>query len=317
MTGNTLTTSAAAAPAHTPGDRPSVTQSRAARELGLKRSEFELAVLLGRIRTVPDEAGGRRRVTVEEIERVRATEGFPDSLRQQIRVVGTTEGAELMGISSARFTKLARLGLVVPVKFYLNRYRAVVWLYLAEDLRQFAEDSANAPLLSGRVATTLREQLTEGVDLRARNWRGRHTGFLLRGTEDAWERAAVVASLLDPVQVAELVPDPYERSYLNRLRPRAPGHGAPDSPAAQLTESIMTADDPDEIQWVRANLSLALAEARQDRPAPRPASGGGIPVPRSPEQGASPACDELGGLPDARQSRGLLRWMRRKRAAGT
>lgn len=24
-------------------------------------------------------------------------------------------------------------------KFYLNRYRAVVWLYLAEELRQFAE----------------------------------------------------------------------------------------------------------------------------------------------------------------------------------
>lgn len=25
-------------------------------------------------------------------------------------------------------------------KFYLNRYRAVVWLYLAEELRQFAEE---------------------------------------------------------------------------------------------------------------------------------------------------------------------------------
>lgn len=25
-------------------------------------------------------------------------------------------------------------------KFYLNRYRAVVWLYLAEELRQFGAD---------------------------------------------------------------------------------------------------------------------------------------------------------------------------------
>ena len=33
------------------------------------------------------------------------------------------------------------------VRFYLNRYRAVVWLYLAEELRQFAADSANASLL--------------------------------------------------------------------------------------------------------------------------------------------------------------------------
>ncbi|WP_220277201.1 DUF6397 family protein [Streptomyces himalayensis] len=313
MTGNTLTTaSGAQGPAHS--DRPSVAQSRAARELGLKRSGFDLAVLLGRIRTVPDEAGGRRRVTVEELERVRTAEGFPDSLRQQIRVVGTTEGAELMGISSARFTKLARLGLLVPVRFYLNRYRAVVWLYLAQELQQFAGEEANAPLLGGRVSTALREQLAEGVDVRARNWRGRYTGLLLRRTEDTWERAAVVASLLDPVQVAEIVPDPYERSYLNRLRPQAPGHGAPDSPAAQLTERIMTADDPDEILWVRANLSLALAEAREDRPAPRPASGGGIPVPRAPEQRASPACEALADLPDAKQSRGLLRWMRRRRA---
>ncbi|MGW1029820.1 DUF6397 family protein [Streptomyces sp. NPDC002577] len=316
MKGNTLTTTAAASD-RAYSDRPSVTQSRASRELGLKRSEFELAVLLGRIRTVPDGAGGRRRVTADEIERVRAAEGFPDALRQQIRVVGTTEGAELIGISSARFTKLARLGLVAPVKFYLNRYRAVVWLYLAHDVQQFADNTANTPLLSGRVATALRDQLAAGVDLRARNWRGRHIGFLLRGTEDTWERAAIVTSLLDPVQVAELVPDPYERSYLNRLRPRAPGHGAPDSPAAQLTERITTADDPDEILWVRANLSLALAEARQDRPAPRPASGTAIPVPRRPEQGASQGSEVLGGPPDAQQSRRLLRWMRRKRGTGT
>ncbi|MFE0924965.1 DUF6397 family protein [Streptomyces mutabilis] len=48
---------------------------RAARELGLKRGEFDLAVHIGRIRTVPDDSdapGGGRRVTRDETERIRA-----------------------------------------------------------------------------------------------------------------------------------------------------------------------------------------------------------------------------------------------------
>ena len=40
----------------------SVAPSRAARELGLGRDEFDIAVQLGRIRTVPDDGGGGRRV---------------------------------------------------------------------------------------------------------------------------------------------------------------------------------------------------------------------------------------------------------------
>ena len=40
---------------------------RAARELGLKRGEFDLAVHLGHIRTLPDEGGGGRRVARSEI----------------------------------------------------------------------------------------------------------------------------------------------------------------------------------------------------------------------------------------------------------
>ncbi|GLP64224.1 hypothetical protein TUSST3_08440 [Streptomyces sp. TUS-ST3] len=110
------------------------TPSRAARELGLKRSEFDLAVHLGRIRTVPDEGGGGRHVPRSELDRLRATAGFPDALRQRLRLVGTTEGAEVMEIPVGRFTRLARLGLFSPVRFYLNRYRAVVWLYLADEL---------------------------------------------------------------------------------------------------------------------------------------------------------------------------------------
>ncbi|MFG2480001.1 DUF6397 family protein [Streptomyces fagopyri] len=276
MSGNTIT--------------QSVTWSlaRAARELDLRRGEFDLAVHLGYVRTASDEGGGGRRVTHAEIDRVRSQEGYPDTLRERVKAVGTTEGAALMGISTARFTRLARLGLVVPVKVYLNRYRAVVWLYLAEDLLRFPADKQNAPLLRGRTPEGLRDQLEAGLDLRPRNWRGRYMGFLLRQAEGPWARAAVVASLLDPVQVEEVIRDPYERACLNRFRPDRPSHGAPDSPAARIVSRIMTADDPDEISWLRADLGQAVAEARETQPAPRPTSRpepGVVPQPA----GSSPA----------------------------
>ncbi|MFF3448067.1 DUF6397 family protein [Streptomyces sp. NPDC002667] len=259
MSGTTITQSA------------TVSLSRAARELELRRGEFDLALHLGCVRSVPDEGGGGRRVARAEIDRVRAEAGFPDALRERVKAVGTTEGAALLGVTNTRFTRLARLGLVVPVKLYLNRYRAVVWLYLAEELRQFAADQQNAPLMSGRTPEDLRDQLDDGLDLRPRNWRGRHMGFLLRQTDDPWARAAVVASLLDPVQVAEIVTDPYERAHLNRLRPAPVSQAAPDSPGAHIIERITTADDPDEISWLRADLRQSVLEAREDRPAPRPA----------------------------------------------
>ncbi|MFD7136091.1 DUF6397 family protein [Streptomyces sp. NPDC059894] len=243
---------------------------RAARELGLKRSEFELAVDLGRIRTVPDEGGGGRRVPRTELDRLRAEPGFPGALRRSVEAVGTAEGAAVMEVAPTRFTRLARLGLVVPVRFYLNRYRAVVWLYLAEELRHFATDEDNAPLLTGRTPRALRQQLAEGLDLRPRNWRGRRLGFLLRQADGPWQRAAAVASLLDPTHIAEIVKDPYDRSHLNRFRPGPPAHGAPGSPAARLIEKIVTADAPDEIDWLRSDLLQALDEARAHQPAPRP-----------------------------------------------
>ncbi|UFR06000.1 DUF6397 family protein [Streptomyces sp. Go40/10] len=252
--------------------RPSTcTPSRAARELGLRRSEFDLAVHLGRIRTVPDEGGGGgRRVERAEIDRLRAQDGFAESLRERVQVVGTAQGAALMGIPAGRFSRLARLGLLVPVMFHLNRYRAVVWLYLAEELRQFAAAAENAHLLKGRTPETLRSQLEAGVDLRARNWRGRHLGFLLRQAEDPWARAGAVAALLAPVEVADIVDDPYERAYLNRFRPAPPGHGVPGSPAAHLAAQIMTAQDADEIGWLRSDLARLVKEAREVSPAPRP-----------------------------------------------
>ncbi|WRZ94470.1 DUF6397 family protein [Streptomyces sp. NBC_01007] len=327
MSGNTITQSATSS------------LSRAARELELRRGEFDLALHLGCVRSVPDEGGGGRRVTRAEIDRVRAEAGFPEALRERVKAVGTTEGAALMGVTSTRFTRLARLGLVVPVKFYLNRYRVVVWLYLSEELRQFATDKQNARLLSGRTPEGLRDQLDEGLDLRPRNWRGRHMGFLLRQTEDLWARAAVVASLLDPVQVAEIVKDPYERDHLNRLRPAPVSQAAPDSPGARIAERITTADAPDEISWLRADLGQSVCEAREDRPAPRPtprasivaapepaptASAGrpaGAPMPAAPPSPTSApraarerhaAVDDPLTTTGSVRSRRLLGWLRRR-----
>lgn len=285
MSGHTITQSATSS------------LSRAARELELKRGEFDLALHLGCVRTLPDEGGGGRRVARTEIDRVRSEDGFPEALRERVKSVGTTEAAALMGVTTARFTRFARLGLVVPVKFYLNRYRAVVWLYLAEELRQFAADEQNVPLLSGRTPEGFRDQLAAGLDLRPRNWRGRHMGFLLRQTADPWARAAVTASMLDPVQVAEIVKDPYERAYLNRLRPERPSHGMPDSPAAHLVARIMTAEDPDEISWLRADLGHALAEARELRSAPRPTPKASSSVVVTPSVAAPPEASRPG--PDA------------------
>ncbi|MFE5393605.1 DUF6397 family protein [Streptomyces sp. NPDC056568] len=286
MSGNTLTHETAASADRFGTTRgTSLAPGRAARELGLKRSEFALAVHLGRIRTLPDEGGrGGGRVARDEIERIRAQQGFPEGLRESVRCVGTAEGAAVLEVTRARFTRLARLGLLVPVSFYVNRYRAVVWLYLVDDLRHFASDEGNAALLKGRTPEGLRDQLTEGLDLRPRNWRGRHLGFLLRRADDPWARAAAVASLLDPVEVSEVVRDPYERSHLLRFRPAQPFHGTPGSPAAQLAEEIMTAADPDEIDWLRADLTGAVDVARRQRPAPRPLR----PVPTGAEHGPAP-----------------------------
>lgn len=328
MGGNTIAT---------PGTRvptASLAQSRAARELGLKRGEFELAVRLGRVRTVPAHDGGRRRVAREEIERVRDTAGFPDSLRERVRAVGTTEGAGLMDITTARFTRLARAGMLTPVRFYLNRYRAVVWLYLAEELREFATAEVNAPLMTGRAPDRMRARLDAGIDLRPRNWRSRHAGHLLGQSTDAWERAAAVASLLDPGTILELVKCPYERGYLSKLRPESAGHGAPDSPSARIAERIMTADDPHEISWLRASLLLSLAEARRLRPAPRPNAGtsvaadqerlapttysNGVAPPEPDVEAAGVATGAGEQCPVAteppRPSRGLLGWLRRRGA---
>ncbi|MGM9381315.1 DUF6397 family protein [Streptomyces antibioticus] len=312
MSGNTVT------PPHASPHTDSRTPTRAARELGLKRREFDLAVHLGQIRTVPDEGGGGRRVLAAEIDRLRARPGFPEALRDSVRAVGTGEAAAILGVPATRFTRLARQGVMVPVTFYLNRYRAVVWLYLAEELRQFAADESSAALLTARTPEPMRARLAAGLDLRPRNWRGRHLGFLLRQADDPWQRAGALARFLDPVQIAEIVRDPYERSHLNRFRPAPVGHSAPGTPAAHLVEKLTTADDPDEIGWLRSDLARTLEEARAHHPAPRPAM-----MPRPAETVQPPARDARPDHPGRtdpqdrapeRKSRGLLARLLRRSA---
>ncbi|WP_051764514.1 DUF6397 family protein [Streptomyces sp. NRRL F-5135] len=242
--------------------------ARAAQELCLRRGEFELAAELGHVRTIAGPVAGRRQVSRREIDRLRAAEGFPDALRERVRTVGTAEGAELMLISPGRFGRLARAGFITPVRFYLNRYRAIVWLYLADELRQFAERERT--LLSGRFPKGLDGGTAAGRDLRARNWRGRRIGRLLHECAGPWERAAVVAGVLDPAQLAELVPDPYERAYVRRLMPELSQVHPQSETARGKVRRLLVADDPDEIQWHRAGLTLLLETARCAHPAPRP-----------------------------------------------
>ncbi|WP_107474765.1 DUF6397 family protein [Streptomyces sp. EN27] len=273
-------------PAPSADPAATVAAGRASQELGIRRAEFELAVHLGLIAVVGVPGGGRPRVHEDEVARLREQPGFPDALVERVRTVGTAQGAALLGIAPARFTRLARAGCVSPVTFYLNRYRAVVWLYLADELASFA--AREPELLAGRTPPGMRTMLESGVDRRARNWRSQRIDRLLDRTTDPWARTAVQASALDPVQLAEVVDDPYERAYLVRVRPE-PVFGRPGSMAArEAMAELMLADDPDEILWRRVNLTLELDAAREGRPAPRPGDDGGARTTPSARSGARP-----------------------------
>lgn len=199
--------------------REALGMQRAREELCLEVEEFEVALQTGEVRTAPA-VGGRRRVVREDVDRLRAEEGFPDRLRARLELVGSIEGAALIGISRERFTRLAKGGFLRPVRWYVNRYRAVVWLYLAEDVRRFAR--AHPTLLEGRLPAELRDALDEGEDHRARGWRARRVEELVRDAEGAWGEAAAWSALLGPERAADAVPDTRERAYLRRLCPALP-----------------------------------------------------------------------------------------------
>ncbi|MFG3138863.1 DUF6397 family protein [Streptomyces sp. NPDC048211] len=255
-----------------PGGARMVSASRAAAELGLRRGEFGLAVHLGIVRVDARQADGRPRVPQAEIDRLTSQDGFPETLRARVRTVGTAEGARLLGISPVRFTRLARAGCVTPVAFYLNRYRSVVWLYLTHELGALAARSPE--LLVGNSPPWMRSRLDAGTDCRARNWRSRRIERLLALNEDdPWARAAVIAETLDPVQLAEVVDDPYERAHFGRIRTTAVFGQRGSAAGRETLARLMLADEPDEILWRRVTLGMELDSARELRPAPRPGEG--------------------------------------------
>jgi hypothetical protein len=199
-------------------------------------------------------------VAREELDRVRGTDGFPDGLRERLRVVGTGEASELLDISPSRFVRLARGGCFSPVKLYVNRYRNIVWLYLAKELRKFGEEAP--ALLTGRLPEGLRAELNSGTDHRAGRWRNRRMQQLLAQAGTLWECAAVRASVLDDDTLAQTVPDPDERARLTLLRPRlVEGRGETEARRDAL-EEVCLADDEDEIRWFRLLLHADLETAR-------------------------------------------------------
>ncbi|CAG6392466.1 conserved hypothetical protein [Actinacidiphila cocklensis] len=269
-----------------PGGPRTLTLNRAREELGLEFPDFELAVQLGEIVTV---GGGtdRPRVTEEEIARLRDTGGGTQALLARIRLVNTTEGAEFLGISRDRLLRLTRAGCVRPVRWYVNRYRALVWLYLACELRDFAADSP--ALLAGRLPAAVRES-ADGEDCRPRGWRSRRVAQLARDAWDPWEEAAVWAALLGPEMTESAVPDPYERSRLRGIHQvLPPGRPGPLADAA-LIGRLATADHPDEIALGLVALADALGRARDRDPVPRPASAApAAPPVRAAQSGPVPA----------------------------
>lgn len=284
------------------------TVGRAAQELELRTGEFELATQLGEVRTVPAGADcrpgaagplGRRRVPAEEIARLLAEPGFPEALRERIRTVGTNEAAELLRIGPARFLRLTRAGCFGPVRFYVNRFGAVVWLYLAAEIAEFADRETE--LLQGDTPAAMRVMLDGGQDWRPRQWRARRVAQLMGQTDDPWESAAVIAAVLPPEEMASVVEEPRERSLLRSLRPDFASVITATAAARKSLQRVLTAEEFDEVMWYRVNLSRTLETARKEdpgRPRTSTAPPAAAPGNQPPSFRNSPSCTtETSSLP--------------------
>ncbi|MEO3762372.1 DUF6397 family protein [Streptomyces sp. B8F3] len=296
---------------------------RAAAELGLLPRELELAVQLGLVPTEPPQrAGGRRRVARAEVARLRAEgaaggAGEAAALRERLRLVGTVAGAEELGISSIRFTRLARAGCFAPARFYVNRYRVVVWLYLATEVERFGEREPG--LLRGPLPPAMRVELAEGTDVRARGWRQRRVEQLLSERVDPWERAGAYAAVLSDAELAEEVPDAGERARVveHRAELVAPVRGGSEA-ARRAAETVLLAESDAEALGYRLGLTVELQAARAEYAI---SSATPLAAPSATRRPASPA--PPGGAPPARPAgrtrprRGSLAWLRRGRRRRT
>ncbi|KUL35083.1 hypothetical protein ADL22_28505 [Streptomyces sp. NRRL F-4489] len=286
-----------------------LSMGHAARELELRTGEFELAVQLGEVRTVPagpDRRPGsagppdRRRVPAEEVARLQAERGFPEALRERVRTVTTNEAAAMMGIGPGRALRLTRAGCVGPVRFYVNRFGAVVWLYLASEITEFADREPE--LLQGDTPPAMRVMLSGGQDWRGRQWRSRRVAQLMGQARDPWETAAVIAAVLPPEERASVAEDPRERALLRRLRPTLATTITATPAARESFERLLVAEEFDEVLWYRVNLSRALETARRENPErlrPAPGAPAGHRGGRAPEVRNSPSWKAAppGGVP--------------------
>jgi hypothetical protein len=246
-------------PASAP-DLPDLSPPAAARALGIGRDELALAVQLGHLRATAISLGFPVAVPAAEIERQQTTGHLPVLLRERVRLLGTRAAAALLDITTDRLTRLARLGLLTPTRFYPNRYRAIVWLYLADDLKDFQQH--RPALLTGRLPQPLLRRLADGEDLRARSWRYRRLELHLNITRDPWQRAAAVAAQLDPDTLAAAVPDPSERCLLQRLQPDFPAARSGPPAAQDLAQRLLTADTMEETEALRLRLLVEIEDAR-------------------------------------------------------
>ncbi|MDI5966268.1 DUF6397 family protein [Streptantibioticus silvisoli] len=252
--------------------------SEARAELGLECEEFDLAVRTGEVWTVavpggPDASPPRVMALRAALARLTAETGYPTTLRQRLRLVGAVTGAEALSITRDRFVRLARAGCFRPARWYVNRYRAVVWLYPVDEVTAFADEHPG--WLTGVLPEEVRTALADGLDLRACGWRLRTAGLLAARAPDAWHEAAVWLALLGPEQAEDLLPGaPMGRRLADACPALLPFRtGAWTDGAVPAVH--LTADDPAEI--AHARLCLASALARTRHLPPPPAAGADTP----------------------------------------